>query len=55
MKAMPCDYPVEDWDENGNAILKFKCPFANSDDDYVSCRDYCGLGVDEDEGGYDYE
>lgn len=38
-KTTPCDYP----DSDG----RFHCPFAYSDDDYVSCRDYCGLGVDE--------
>ncbi len=38
-RTTPCDYP----DSEGH----YHCPFANSDDDYVSCRDCCGLGVDE--------
>lgn len=38
-KTTPCDYP----DSDGH----FHCPFAYDDDSYVSCRDFCGLGVDE--------
>ena len=37
---IPCDIP----DNDG----KYRCPYMNSEDDYVSCRDYCGEGVDED-------
>ena len=40
----PCD--AIDYDEKGNPV--HRCPYQNSPDDYVSCRDYCGLGVDED-------
>ena len=45
----PCD--AVDYDENGNEI--HRCPFQNDPNDYVSCRDYCGSGVDED--SYPYE
>lgn len=44
----PCDIPVEELNiETGKMETHYHCPYANGDDDYVSCRDYCGLGVDE--------
>lgn len=42
----PCDVPVEEIDENGKLVTRYKCPYAD-DGQYVSCRDMCGLGVDE--------
>ncbi len=38
--STPCD--IKDY--NGN----YSCPFCSGPDDYVSCRDYCGQGADED-------
>lgn len=42
----PCDYP----DQDGH----YNCPFCSDENDYVSCRDCCGLGVDEN-GDVDYD
>ena len=41
----PCDIPIIDYDENGNEVKRYECPYnAQGGDD---CRNYCGLGVDE--------
>lgn len=39
MGTTPCDFP----DADGH----YHCPYASYDEN-VSCRDLCGLGVDED-------
>ena len=42
----PCDVP--------DALGEFNCPFgAEFDSSGLACRNYCGLGVDDD--SYDYE
>lgn len=43
----PCDVPIEEMNvETGKMETHYRCPYAG-EDDYVSCRDMCGIGVDE--------
>lgn len=43
----PCEVPVEEFDEKGKLVIKHKCPYCEDENDYVDCRNMCGLGVDE--------
>lgn len=45
----PCDIPIIKYDENGNEIKEYKCPYAEDYCGYEDelCRNCCGLGVDQ--------
>ena len=45
----PCDYPIKEWDENGNEVTRYECPYEDTYSGYEDemCRNCCGLGVDE--------
>lgn len=49
MMKTPCDVPVIDYDEKGNEISHYVCPYAETYTGYEDemCRNCCGLGVDE--------
>lgn len=45
----PCDEPTIDYDENGNEIKSYHCPYMDTygGSESEMCRVCCGLGVDE--------
>lgn len=49
MAWTPCDEPIIDYDEKGNEIKRYECPYASTYCGYEDemCRNCCGLGVDE--------
>lgn len=45
----PCDVPIIVYDDDGNEVERFVCPYADTYTGYEDemCRNCCGLGVDE--------
>ena len=45
----PCDVPIIEYDDQGNEVKHYVCPYKDSYTGYEGeiCRICCGLGVDE--------